>query len=333
MRLVVAIFSLAVVAACGDPMADLPRYSEQDIPEASVALEALPTEDEPQEATGGLLSRLFGSSDREEPAAETELAETTDTPEVETMATAKAEPAAQETSTKRRGLLGLFAGSPQDKPRQQNAAAEVQSAPSEDRPAQQVQVASVDPEAPSEPQGRGLFGLLGGASSTPEGAAEGDIQPGTVLPYGQVARVCGVPASRMGKKIASFPEKRSRYKLFDSQPGNTAPHTFYLTGFDDGCARQFTASLAVFGSVSMHEQLRYGLPAEVQPYSTTDEAYEDLKRGVCKVPRRKPCGNRIGLLERDTVFLSIYERFDSNAHWTNLLLHDGQLVAQDNKSS
>jgi hypothetical protein len=71
----------------------------------------------------------------------------------------------------------------------------------------------------------------------------------------------------------------------------------------------------------------------VQPYSDTDKAYETLKSRICKVPRRKPCGSRIGRLEKDTVFVSVYERFGSNAHWKNLLLHDGAVLALDRKSA
>jgi hypothetical protein len=151
------------------------------------------------------------------------------------------------------------------------------------------------------------------------------------LAYGGLARVCDVPSRKLGKKIAQYPDRRPMYRLYDSEPKSTDPRTFYLTGFSDGCARQFTAALAVFGSVGMHEMLRYGLPAEIQPYSDTDKAYEKLKRQICGKPRRKPCGSKINLMENDTVFLSIYERFDSNAHWMNLLLHRGLVYAQDHK--
>ncbi len=146
-----------------------------------------------------------------------------------------------------------------------------------------------------------------------------------------MARVCDLPRARLGKKVAQFPERRPRHRLYDSDPGNIAPHTFYLTGFDDGCARQFTASVALFGSVGMHEQLRYGLPAEVQPYSKTDKSYEKLKTRVCGVPRKKPCGSKLNRLESNTVFLSIYEKFGGNERWSDLLLHDGKLLAQDTK--
>jgi hypothetical protein len=170
------------------------------------------------------------------------------------------------------------------------------------------------------------------ASLPAAGASKSEIAFGTRLPYGRVATICGVDTRQLGTRTAQYPERRPRYQLYDSAPGSTDPHTFYITGFDDGCARQFTAALAVFGSVEMHEQLRYGLPAEVQPYSDTDKAYETIKRQVCNKPRRKPCGSRIGQMARDTVFVSVYERFGGNAQWMNLLLHGGDLVAQDRKS-
>ncbi|MEQ8429227.1 MAG: hypothetical protein RIB69_02260 [Roseovarius sp.] len=218
---------------------------------------------------------------------------------------------------------------------------------------------SVDPDAPAmsmaQNSGTGfLAGLFGGnrAATAPpeeEGAApsgatvteaslpaadasKSEIAFGTSLPYGRVATICGVDTASLGQRSAQYPERRPRYQLYDSAPGSTEPHTFYITGFDDGCARQFTAAMAVFGSVEMHEQLRYGLPAEVQPYSDTDKAYEKLKRRVCNKPRRKPCGSRIGQMAKDTVFVSVYERFGGNAQWMNLLLHGGDLVAQDRKT-
>jgi len=182
-----------------------------------------------------------------------------------------------------------------------------------------------------EPKAGGFLGLgtRKQAKAAPETVSE--ISPGTVLPYGKVARICGLSPREMGKKIAQYPERSPRHKIYDSNPGGVGPHSFFITGFSDGCARQVTASVAVFGSAGMHEQLRYGLPSEVQPYSDTDKAYEKIKSKVCGVPRRKPCGAKVSRLERTTVFVSVYERFGSNPYWTNLLIHDGQLFAQDQK--
>ncbi len=155
--------------------------------------------------------------------------------------------------------------------------------------------------------------------------------PRAMLPYGKVARACKLRKSAMGKKVAQYPEKRPRHILYDTSPGKSGLRTFYLTGLGGDCALQFTASMAIFGSVEMHEQLRYGLPSSVQPYSSTDKAYEKLKSRVCAVPRKKPCARKIGRLERDTVFLSVYENFGANQRWSDLLLHKGRLVAQDIK--
>lgn len=155
------------------------------------------------------------------------------------------------------------------------------------------------------------------------------VEMGTVLPYGTLARVCNVPDRKLGTQVERYPERRGTYALYDSQPSNTAPHTFYLTGFDDGCARQFTAALAIFGAPETHEQLRYGLPSQVQPYSSTDAAYETLKSQVCRVAKGKPCGSAMSRLSRDTVFVSVYETFGSNLFWKTILLHDGKVMETD----
>lgn len=176
-----------------------------------------------------------------------------------------------------------------------------------------------------------LASILGGGRAADGPPPESQVAFGKVLPYGVVKPICGLREGQMGKIVANYPDRRPTYKVYDSEPGNTGPHTFYVTGFDDGCARQFTASLAMFGSVEMHESLRYGLPAQVQPYSVTDKAYEEVKSRVCRVPRKKPCGKRVGRLADDTVFLSIYERFGGNVQWETLLLHSGEVVAQDKK--
>lgn len=211
-------------------------------------------------------------------------------------------------------------------------------APASPAPDDGAALEAADPEAPATGGAGGGFlsRLLGGeAAGRPrtDGAAEvQDIAFGDRLAYGTIGRLCDVPDRRLGREIARFPERRPMYRLYDSDPGNTAPHAFYITGFSDGCVRQFTAALAMFGAPSTHEFLRYGQPAEVQPFSATDEAYESLKRQVCGARRGQPCGPRIGRLERNTAFVSIYERFGVNPTWKNLLLHDGEVLAVDLKS-
>jgi hypothetical protein len=186
-----------------------------------------------------------------------------------------------------------------------------------------------------EPAARqGLLASLFGGDRRKNGSPsvpDNQVALGTLLPYGVVKPICGVSNGQMGKLVAKYPDRRPTYKVYDSDPGNTGAHTFYVTGFEDGCARQFKASLAMFGSVEMHESLRYGLPAKVQPYSVTDKAYEKVKARVCGAPRKTPCGKRVDRLADDTVFLSIYERFGGNSQWETLLLHAGEVVAQDRK--
>lgn len=171
--------------------------------------------------------------------------------------------------------------------------------------------------------------MLGGAAA---GEAPPSVPPGTLLSFGLVKPVCDLPRGKRGTEIAAFPERRAAWRLYDSAPGKTTPHPFYITGFDDGCARTFTAAVAVFGAPEMHELLRYGLPDEAHPYSATDSAYETIKARVCRVARGTPCGDRVSRLERNTVFVSAYEHYGDNAQWLEMLLHDGAVIETEVKS-
>jgi len=174
---------------------------------------------------------------------------------------------------------------------------------------------------------RSLFG-----NSSREIARKGpdaqDVSFGTTLPYGEVARVCDAKGQEdLGRRLGKAPASGRGYALYDSAPDTTGPRTFYITGFKDRCPRQFTAALALFGSPEVHEQLRYGRPSKLYPYSTTDKAYEKVKSSVCKVGKNKPCGAKLKTLERNTVFISTYEKFSDNARWADILLHDGIVAA------
>ncbi|WP_323771671.1 hypothetical protein [Antarctobacter sp.] len=194
---------------------------------------------------------------------------------------------------------------------------------------------------------RGLLGIFGAraAAATGDGGADApgpaprpgapdarEVPLGVKLPYGQLARVCGEPKRKLGKQIEGYPAKGSKYVLYDSAPGTTAPRSFYLTGFKDRCARQFTAALVIFGAPESYEQLHYGPSGAELPVSSTDAAYEKVKSRVCRVRKGKPCGSKMRTLARDTVFVSVYERFGSNPRWKNILLHDGEVVAVDLKN-
>ena len=387
MRYFAALFLLASLSACGDPLAKIEKFDDVDLAAEEPIAQALPDAAESQ-AEGGFLSRLLprepvetAAAPSEEPqldtVAETDAAVTTALAETQVVpapepasggvrgwlrrsadraktqdvaavsAPAQTEqvvvvPPAETTSVekpideaapsttpavvveaqKRKGLLGLFKPAGAEE-------AQVRTASLSPEPATPRVEALTEPapEVSVEPKKRrGLFGNAA-ATAPRNGPDARDVEYGTVLPYGEVARVCSARGRPMGRKIDKAPARGRGYALFDSDPNSAAPRTFYVTGFNDGCPRQFTAALALMGAPTLHEQLRYGLPSEEYPYSTTDKAYEKVKSSVCRVGKRKPCGAKIGELEKNTVFISTYERFGNNARWADILIHDGAVLA------
>jgi hypothetical protein len=191
-----------------------------------------------------------------------------------------------------------------------------------------------EPLAKPAPQKRDRKPLFGGAkpkTQKPE-AATRDVVPGEVLAFGEVGRNCEARSMPLGTKVETSDTRGGVYTIYDTAPGSTAPRTFYVTGFEDKCPRQITAALAMFGAPAMHEQLRYGLPAKEYPYSATDAAYERVKKKICGVAAKKPCGSKIEFLERNTVFISAYERFTDSARWADVLIHDGSVLAASLKA-
>ncbi|WP_417725615.1 hypothetical protein [Salipiger sp.] len=222
-----------------------------------------------------------------------------------------------ESDAERGGLLGFFA-------RRAASAKAAESAPGEASPDGTAATAS-------EQSGGGLAALFGGGGKGPAPDAPDfrQVGPGTTLPFGEMARLCGVPEHALGTRIATYPEnRRNGYALYDTAPGGSGARTLFLTGFPDGCARQLTGALAMFGSAEMHEELRYGPAGKTLPRSTTDAAYEKVKAGVCKVASGKPCGRALSRLEKDTAFVTVYPAFGSR-NWLDILLHDGAVVAVD----
>jgi hypothetical protein len=171
------------------------------------------------------------------------------------------------------------------------------------------------------------------ADAPPAAAARVDtaVGPGVLLPFGQVAKVCGLSVRGMGTEVDES-RGASTYRLFDTSPSSTGPRTQFLTGFKDGCARQFTASLALFGSAEVHEATRYN-PLNTNPYSPTDDAYERIKTRICGVGRGQFCPEaRIARLSRDTAFVSVYRSFGGTDTWLELFLYKGDLVAHQTLS-
>ncbi len=176
----------------------------------------------------------------------------------------------------------------------------------------------------------GLFGDGGGsgdATVTPASvviAGAAPLPPGATVPYGVLATVCGVDAASLGSPVASA----SGYAVYDTDPTTTAPRTQYITGFEDGCARQFYAALAIFGDIGTHELVRYS-EAAGDGYSGTDRAYETLKAAYCGVAEGVPCGARLEALAARTTFLTVYESFGTENGWADILLSDGRVIADD----
>ena len=137
----------------------------------------------------------------------------------------------------------------------------------------------------------------------PEAMSLVAVQPGQVLPYGGLAEVCDMPEGAMGRPV----EVAEGYTLYDSEPGRTGPRTHYITGFDDGCARQFTGGLAMFGDLESHAAL---LAAGGLPASNLDGLASGL-RGASR-----------------SVFLTVYEGFGGRVSG-DILLSGGEVVGAE----
>lgn len=196
------------------------------------------------------------------------------------------------------------------------------------------------PAAPENDSARmpGLFGLFSqgprlASDKAPDKATavrkgpQKDVVPGTVMAFGNIGRVCELKVEDLGEKVASYPEEAAKYSLYDPDPESTQMRSLYLTGFEDGCVRQISGAMAMFGDVEMHEVLRFGTAGSIGPETEVAKAYNKVKRQVCKVRASKPCGDRMSELQKDTVFLSVYETFGAGGRWNNVLLHGGYVEA------
>ena len=179
---------------------------------------------------------------------------------------------------------------------------------------------------------RGLFGGNGRADRPRTGPDATDVDAGTVMPFGEVARVCGLRANQLGTQI----DGGGGFKIYDTIPNTTSARPFYITGFDDDCARTFTGAVVVTGDIETHEFVRYQGSNERIDYTTTDNAYEALKASECRVGRGQPCGERTERLNRDTHFITVYNFFGGTfsavpTQWAQILVHDGEVLAMSLK--
>jgi hypothetical protein len=287
-----AIIALAlplVLGACGDPLGDLDRLSDVDLPQdASAAALAPPPED--QATAPGFLNRILNRTLNQGP--------------------------------------DLLPASVDDTLTELPLGSDVEGAALSETEADAL---PPETELPLEedlsdavPARRGLAGLLSRLAPAPATPSTGlAAGPRDDLAFDEVATVCGVSARSLGSVIG----QASGYTIYDTDTGSLAQRTHYVTGFDDGCARQFRAALILFGDVGTHEVIRYSDGTEDIPFTSTDTAYEEIKARVCRVSAGQPCGQALDRLARDTTFLTVYETFGTNSVWVEVLLSGGDVIA------
>jgi hypothetical protein len=189
---------------------------------------------------------------------------------------------------------------------------------------------------PSQPERRGLLGLFGRdpnrAAQSRTGPDTTDITAGALLPFGQIARVCGLSNNQLGRQI----DGGGGFRIYDTIPNSTARRPFYISGFDGGCVRTFTGAVVVTGDVETHEFVRYQTSNQNIDYTTTDNAYEALKASVCRVGRGQPCGTRLERMNSNTHFITVYDFFGGTfsavpSRWAQILVHDGDVLSMSVK--
>ena len=179
--------------------------------------------------------------------------------------------------------------------------------------------------AAPEDTGAGLLAAIFAPRAAPDlpGRGADEVPPRTNQPFGEVGKTCGLARGDLGTEIAQI----SGYRVYDTFPNSTAPRPHYITGFRDGCARQFTAALVLTGDIGTHEVVRYQGSGRNLPYTATDTAYETIKNRFCGVRKGQPCGARLDALARRTAFVTAYESFASSPVWADILLHNGSFVS------
>lgn len=320
MRLLPVFAVLLGLSACGDPLSGVDRLSDVDVVQTDPSAAALP--DAKEIAREG----FFGTS-----AAQGDPSQQTAAPE------------ATSPEKRRGGFLGGLIQRAATADPAAAVAADVAQAQSQDGTLA-PQASEVPAEAPTElaalpppndtaPK-RGRLGLLRGGPPKKDAVRKGpdarDVAYGGTLAFGEIARVCEARNKSMGKKVDG--QGRRGFTLYDSNPGIRDKRTFYVTGFDDGCPRQFTAANALFGAPSFYEQIRFGPAGKHLPYAATDKAYDKVKKTICRVGKKKPCGNKIATLDKGTAFVSAYEFNEHNGKWKEFLVHDGAVLASAVKS-
>lgn len=290
--------------APSDPLDEVPRLSDLNISDTAGEVRIAAPEDQ-----SGFFAGLFGRGAAD--ASTSTREDAVDAPLTQAVA-----PAAAPTTEQRSGLFVRMFG----------RSADTDAPDTPPVPADDVTAATSPPDtATPQPTRNGLLARFSVGRDAPAAAEPqpGTVPPGTPLPFGEVARTCGMPASALGTKIYAA----SGYTIYDSAANTTAPRPHYVTGFADGCARQFTAALVLNGDVGTHEVVRYQTAQSKERYTAVDNAYETLKAQICGAGRGQPCGRQIDRLARNTTFITGYARFASSPTWVEMLLHNGEVIA------
>ena len=196
--------------------------------------------------------------------------------------------------------------------------------------AEDATAATLAPPPNADGGGAGFLGRLFGGSvaATPDvlpaSVSAGVVAPGTTIPFGEVATVCGLDPAELGTAV----EQAAGYVIYDSAPGTTAARTQYVTGFDDGCARQVTGALLLLGDPGTYEALYYAAGAGGDAsQSTTAATYAAIRTGWCGVPPGQNCSSNLVDMAARTTFLTVYERFGGGGARAEMLLHGGAVAA------
>ena len=180
--------------------------------------------------------------------------------------------------------------------------------------------------------------LFSSRSAAPSGvvapqmaAFEMDVPFEATVPFGTVARVCDATGKPLGQLVEEAGD--GAYQIYDSGPETMDLRKFYLTGLSDGCPRQFVAATAIFGTPTKYEELHLAEGAPEFQYAATDAAYDDIKLRICGAAPGETCGRKMKKLERNTLFVSAYDLTGEAERWTDILIHDGAVVATALKTS
>lgn len=310
---------------------------------------------EPDVLAGTDIAVVGGASVRENTLSEDPQVDgvgDNDAPEAQDTAADAAGPVLDTVVPVKSGLGGIFGflTPKQDKTATQAAlkAPQVDDAPSDAAPVDATD-AAVPPtkpesgpenenEAPRAAQ-KSMFGFLksktaGGAQSKQSRArktAVSTVALGETLPFGVVGVSCEVRPKDMGTRVDQFPNSgAATWRIYDTNPSSTTPRTQFITGFKDGCARQVTAALILFGAPSLHEVHRYAKTRSKVSWSKADDSYEVIKTKVCGVARQMPCPEeKIAKLETQMAFVSVYKQFGDAKGWLELLLHNGKVATKE----